>query len=39
MLTLYRIIMLTDITNLFQYYIFMAVFMPKSMKKLIYIKK
>ena len=38
-LTLYRIIMLTDITFLFLYYIFKAVFMPKSIEKLIYIKK
>lgn len=36
---LYSIIMLTDITNLFQYYIIMAIFMPKSIEKLIYIKK
>ena len=36
---LYPIIMLTDTTNLFQYYIYMAIFMPKSIEKLIYIKK
>lgn len=31
--------MLTDITNLFQYYVYIAIFMPKSIEKLIYIKK
>lgn len=31
--------MLADITNLFQYYIIIAIFMPKSIEKLIYIKK
>ena len=36
---LYPIIMLTDTTNLFRYYIYMAIFMPKSIEKLIYIKK
>lgn len=36
---LYPIIMLADITNLFQYYIIIAIFMPKSIEKLIYIKK